>query len=166
MNNVFGPLYPPTFPFSPTYGSFISQTTQPTGTTNPIPITYDLIETGTIAVVGSFPSSEIVIPATGTYRVFFSAQCDTTSGNHYLEIFPVVNGTSVPNSNTRIAIGNQTETCLAVEYLLPLNANDILELYMFGDSTNARLLAVPADNTKTPVLPLIPSIIVSVQRID
>ena len=87
----------------PLYGSFISSTTQPAGTTNAVAITYSERTIGDINVVGgTFPNSEILIPTTGVYRFMFSAQCDSSSGTHYLEIFPVVNGVSVPDSNTRI----------------------------------------------------------------
>jgi len=94
---------------TPLYGSFLSSTTQNATTTNPVAITYSERTIGTINVNGSFPNSEIVIPTTGIFRVLFSAQCDSSSGTHYLEIFPVVNGTSVSKSNTRIRLNAASE---------------------------------------------------------
>lgn len=150
---------------TPLYGSFLSSTTQNATTTNPVAITYSERTIGTINVNGSFPNSEIVIPIKGIFRVLFSAQCDTSSGTHYLDIFPVVNGTSVSKSNTRIRLAATTEACLVVEYILSFNANDKLQLFMIGSSTNARLLAITAGGG-TPVVPDVPSIIMNVTRIE
>jgi hypothetical protein len=149
----------------PLYGSFLSMTTQAATTVNPVAITYSERTIGTIDVNGTFPTSEIVIPVTGVFNVLFSAQCDSSSGTHYLEIFPVVNGTSVSKSNTRIRLNAATEACLVVEYILSFNANDKLQFFMIGDNTNARLVALTRGGG-TPVIPDIPSIIVNVTRIE
>ena len=150
---------------TPLYGSFLSSTTQNATTTNPVAITYSERTIGTINVNGSFPNSEIVIPTTGIFRVLFSAQCDSSSGTHYLEIFPVVNGTSVSKSNTRIRLNAASEACLVVEYILSFNVNDKLQLFMIADNTNARLLAITRGGG-TPVVPDVPSIIMNVTRIE
>jgi hypothetical protein len=157
----------PTGVFNPFYGSFLSNTTQtPTGLlVFPVPITFDVKTTGNINTLGPLPTSQIQISQTAVYRVLFSAQCDCTGGTHRLEIWPVVSGTSVPDSNTRIAIPASTESCLTVEYLLQLNAGDILQLYMRGDNTNARILYVPPVLSTTPTTPAIPSIILNINQI-
>ena len=160
-----GPAGPAGPGVSPLYASFLSMTTQPVTTVNPVPITYSERTIGTIGVNGTFPTSEIVIPVTGVFSILFSAQCDSSSGTHYLEIFPVVNGTSVSKSNTRIRLNAATEACLVVEYILSFNANDTLQLFMIGDNTNARLLAITRGGG-TPVVPDIPSIIVNITRIE
>ena len=150
---------------APLYGSFLSSTTQSVGTTNPAAITYSERTIGSINVSnGTYPNSQIRIPTTGIYRVMFSAQCDSTSGAHELEIFPVVNGTSVPDSNTRIRVTAGVETCLTAEYFLSFVAGDILQLYMIGGSTNAKIVAISRSGG-TPAVPNIPSIIVTIQRI-
>lgn len=160
-----GPQGPAGPGVSPLYASFISNTTQPVTTVNPIAITYSERTIGSIDVNGgSYPNSEIVIPVTGVYKALFSAQCDCTAGTHYIEIFPVINGTSVANSNTRIRLPAATETCLTVEYFLAFNANDKLEFYMVGDNTNARIVAI-TNSGGTPTIPDIPSIIVTIMRI-
>jgi hypothetical protein len=160
-----GPPGPPGLGVAPLYASFLSMTTQPVTTVNPVAISYSERTIGTININGTFPSSEIVIPVTGIFSILFSAQCDSSNGTHYLEIFPVVNGTSVANTNTRIRINSTSESCLVVEYLLSFNANDKLQLFMIGDNTNARLLALTRGGG-TPVVPDIPSIIVNIRRIE
>jgi hypothetical protein len=118
-------------------------------------------------VNGSYPSSEIVIPTAGVYRILFSAQCDVADvgATSTLDIFPVVNGPSVPKSNTRLKLSVTTEACLVVEFLLSFNANDRFQLYMRGSTVNARLLAIVA-GTGTPALPATPSIILNLTRIE
>jgi hypothetical protein len=161
-----GPTGPEGPGVSPLYASFFSITTQNATITNPVAITYSGRSIGSIDVSGTYPNSIIVIPVAGVYKILFSAQCDVSSGTHYLEIFPVVNGTSVPDSNTRIRLNNATEACLVVEYFLSFNANDKLQLFMIGDSTNVRLLAIPRGGPPTdPDIPDIPSIIVTIMRI-
>jgi len=149
---------------APLYASFLSDVTQPVTVTNPVAITYSERTIGSIDVNGTYPNSTIVIPTTGVYKLLLSAQCDSTGGTHYLEIFPVVNGTAVPKSNTRIRLSAAIESCLAVEYFLSLTANDELELFMVGDNTNARLVAITR-GSGTPAIPDIPSIIVTIMRI-
>lgn len=160
-----GPVGPSGPGVSPLYGSFLSNTTQNATTTNPVAITYSERTIGSINVDGgTFPNSIIVIPTTGVYKILFSAQCDSATGTHYLEIFPVVNGTSITLSNTRIRLSAAIESCLVVEYFLSLNANDELQLYMISENTNARILAITR-GTGTPTIPDIPSIIVTLMRI-
>ena len=160
-----GPTGPQGPGVAPLYASFLSDTTQNATVTNPVAITYSERTIGSIDVNGgTYPNSTIVIPTTGVYKVLFSAQCDTSSGTHYLEIFPVVNGTSVPDSNTRIRLNAAVENCLVVEYFLSFNEDDELQLFMVADNTNARLLAITR-GTGTPTIPDIPSIIVTIMRI-
>ena len=150
---------------TPLYGSFLSSTTQSVTVTNPVAITLSERTLGSIDVLGgTYPESQVVIPTTGTYRCMFSAQCDSSSGTHYLEIFPVVNGIPVPDSNTRIRVSAAVESCLTAEFFLSFTAGDRLQLYMVGDNTNARLLAITR-GTGTPTIPDIPSIILTIQRI-
>ncbi len=146
------------------YGSFTSLTTQNAGLT-PVVITFDQRDIGTIQLVGSAPSSQIRVNTTGVYKILFSAQIVST-GSNYIEIWPVVNGTSIPASNTRFKVPSNTEACLTVEYFLPLNANDTVQLYMRGDSTAIKIVTYPADGTTTPTIPAIPSIILTVMRIE
>jgi len=59
---------------------------------------------------------------------------------------------------------------LTVEYFLAFQANDILEFRMTGDGTAnanfARLLYVPAAAGNPVAIPAIPSIIVTIMRIE
>jgi hypothetical protein len=153
----------PAMNFAPLFASFLSMTTQ-NAVLSPasVAITYSERTIGTIDVNGTYPNSQIVIPLAGTYKVVFSAQCDSVSGTHEMEIFPVVGGVSIPKSNTRIQLAGNSETCLTVEYILSFTAaNQPLEFNMTADNTNARILAITGGGG-TPVIPDTPSIIVTI----
>jgi hypothetical protein len=154
--------------FTPQIGSFISIVDQGPPISNPettpVAITFSSRTEGNINVVGAYPTGQILIPVTGTYRFLFSAQCIST-GSHYIEIWPTVNGTSIPDSNTRLRVPSNTETCLTVEYIVSFNANDTLQLYLRGDSDNGHLVYIPGNPATTPVVPNIPSIILTIHRI-
>ena len=148
--------------FSPAFVSLISNTTQNSVVSpSSVAITYSEKELGSIDVSGSFPSSQILIPKDAVYRFFISGQCNSTSGNHYLDIWPVVNGVAVPNSSGRVRLNANTETLIAVEYFLDLRLGDVLELRMNGDSTNAQLLYIAGSAPR----PDTPSIIVTLTEI-
>ena len=155
--------------FLPQIGSFISNTDHIPDATNPstvpVAITFSSRTEGTINVVGStFPNSQIVIPVTGIYRFLFSGQCIST-GSNYIEIWPVINGTTLPDSNTRLRVPSNTETCLTVEYIVSFNTNDILQLYLCGGSSNTHLVFIAGNPTTTPAIPDCPSIILTIHRI-
>ncbi len=165
---------------APLYASFISNTKQSvvaiTANPNSKAITYDLKTIGgggNIDILnGVYPGSEIVIPTTGTYRVFFSAVCDSDGGAHSVEIFLTINGTSVPSSNTRVNVNFETEVCLAAEFFLYFSAGDKLQLRMTGDSggatpaSNGHLsYSAPVAGIGGPNIPAVPSIILTIQLI-
>ena len=163
---VTGPAGPAGPGVAPLYGSFLSSTSQNATTVNPVAITYSARTIGSINTSGgTYPNSVILVPTTGVYKVLFSAQCDTTGAAAALDIFPVINGTSVPDSNTRIRLSVGVESCLAVEYFLSFNENDTLQFYMVGTGAGtARILAVTRGGG-TPTIPDIPSIIITIMRI-
>ena len=163
-----GPIGPTGPNMYNSYGSFLSTSTQ-TGSTGPSPITYTERSIGNINVSGAYPTSIIVAPVTGIYKILFSAQCYVTNGKHYLEIWPVINGVSVPTSNTRIRLNAQVENCLTVEYFLQMNASDQLEFYMISDDNTGKvqLLCLTQANVPPPniFIPIVPSIIVTMMLI-
>ncbi len=96
----------------------------------------------------------------------FSAQAYSSASVHYIEIWPTINGVSVPDANTRTRIPSNTEVCLTVEYFLSFAAGDLLQLYMIGDSVNGYLIYYTGNPSTTPAIPNIPSIILTVMRIE
>jgi actin-related protein len=157
-NNIFQ-----TPEFQPYWGTFISNTSQNVSAPSPASdnIEYDAIVNGNMTVVGSFPTPQILIPKTAVYKVLASLQCNTTAGNHYIDVWPVINGISVPNAATRIRIGGGVEDLMTVEWFLEMQQGQNLIINFTSDSTNAQILALPA----LPSRPAIPSIITTILEI-
>lgn len=157
-------------PATAVYGTFISTNSQTVSSIHePTTIYYDSNPIGNINIKNNtYPGTRVVIPTSGVYRVLFSAQCDSVSGNnHLIEIWPVINNTPVPDSNTRIVMNTGAESCLTVEYFLTFAANDELHLNMIGDSKNdCRLAYYPSRTSPLGVtIPAIPSIILNINKI-
>jgi hypothetical protein len=165
-----GPQGPPGYGLIPKYGSFISNIDQTPSSTNPattpVAITFSSRTEGNVTTIpaNTYPASQILIPTTGTYRFLFSAQCIST-GSHFIEIWPVINGESLPDSNTRIRLGSSTESCLTIEYIVGFNQYDVLQLYMRGDSVAGKLVYIAGNPNTTPAIPDIPSIILTIHQI-
>jgi hypothetical protein len=151
--------------FDPTFGSFSSTQTQPISDVSATPIVYDTADVTPIGMTCGLPSSQIVVTDAGTYKVLSSLQCDKTGvGVAPLEMWCDVDGTAVPNSATRIAVNQNIEQVMTVEWFLSLAAGDSVSVQCFSPTPaviDLQALAVPA---AAPV-PAIPSIITTVLRI-
>ena len=155
---VFGP--------SPCYGSFSSTQTQAVNPDFPtlavLPAVYDTADIKPVGVSCAVPSKDIVIGVAGVYKVLASAQCDKTTANPGdLEMWIAVNGTAVPNSATRLAINQNLESLLTVEWIVDLAVGDEVNVAFASIAEGFRLLAIAAS---APV-PAIPSIIVTLVKI-
>jgi hypothetical protein len=159
VRNINGSPY-----FTPAYGSFSSTQTQALTSNVALPIVYDTADLTPVGMTCALaPSSDIVITRAGTYKCLASAQCDKTSGGGAgdLEMWVAVNGTAVPNSATRLAINQNIEQVMTVEWFLDVSAGDAVSVNTYSPDSGLQLLAVPASS---PV-PAIPSIITTVLRI-
>jgi hypothetical protein len=159
VRNINGSPY-----FTPAYGSFSSTQTQTLTSNVALPITYDTADLTPVGMTCALaPSSDIVITRAGTYKCLASAQCDKTSGGGAgdLEMWVAVNGTAVPNSATRLAINQNIEQVMTVEWFLDVSEGDAVSVNTYSPDNGLQLLAVPASS---PV-PAIPSIITTVLRI-
>lgn len=161
------PWTPLALAFQPSFGEFISSTTQNLTAGVELPVVNDAKTIGTfdIAPSGPFPTSVMTTATAGTYRIFFSAQVNKTTGGGAddIEIYLRVNGTNVPDTATRIALTQQIEQVLTCEFIQALAAGDSVEIVATTTSgVNCQLLAVPA----APPIPAIPSIVTSITRIS
>ena len=164
-----------------TYGTFVSRTTQmvdpyvPAST--PVAITYDAAINGSLTTVGAtYPSSQIEFTQAGTYKVTMSAQCDNLdySANHWISIWPAINGTSVADSRRTVYVPlagaasgppSLNEFVLTTDYIVTVSANDYLQFYMVGESGYVGIEFIAEDTGPTPVLPATPSIAVTIVKI-
>ena len=152
-----------TAPFTPVFGSFSSTVTQPFAV-NPLftPIEYDTADIPPQGVGCIFPSPVIDIQTTGVYKVLTSIQMNSTGGGtRTADMWVSVNGVAVPNSATQIAINQNQEVVMTVEWFLALNATDRVAVNATAVVAGPEALAVPA----APPVPAIPSIITTITRI-
>ena len=141
------------------YGSFSSTQTQQA---NPAAaVVYNTEDITPLGVSCATPSANIVVATAGVYRVLASLQCDNTAvGALPLDMWVSVGGVAVPNSATRVAINQNQEVVMAVEWLLQLAAGASVAVQIAG-AVGTQILAVAA----APPIPAIPSIITTIQRI-
>ena len=122
-------------------------------------MTFNTTEISRGVTVGS-PTSRIVVSKQGVYNFQFSIQVDKTSGGKgSIYIWVRINGNNVARSASIVTIkDNDSETVPAWNFLLPLNANDYVELMWQVDTTDLRLEAFAAAGN----IPVIPSAILTV----
>jgi len=156
-------LFPPNpNSFSSVYGSFSSTQTQPCAPATPLPLVYDTKDIASSTGVNVlFPSSRIIVSNTGVYKVLSSIQCDSTAGVQTLTGYVSINGTPVPNSATRVVVNLNLESLMTVEWFLPMNAGDFVEVVLYDLVGGGQAVAFPA----APPVPAIPSIITTILRI-
>ena len=148
------------------YGSFSSTQTQVVNPAfpalAPLPLVYNTTDITPLGVSCATPSASIVVATTGVYKVLSSVQCDKTTINvGDLEMWIAVGGVAVPNSATRLAINQNLESVMVVEWFLELTAGDAVSINLASTTDGLQALAVPA---AAPV-PAIPSVITTITRI-
>lgn len=112
--------------------------------------------------IGS-PNSRVYVDNTGTYNIQFSAQfISTNSSSKDVHIWLSVNGTSVPDSATKITLSGSSNAYVAAwNFVISLTAGDYFELYWETTNTNVSILASTASGN----IPAIPSVILTVTSI-
>lgn len=147
-----------------TYAS--SQTQSVVDPTQGQAITFNTVETQQGITLVS--NTRVTLGQVGQYLFTFSAVCHCTSGsNKSVYIWFKYNGVDVPRSNTLVNIASGNEQVMAVTVVLPCaTVGDYYELYMTGDTTACQIEALPAVVAPaTPVMPAIPSIILTVNQV-
>lgn len=104
-------------------------------------------------------TSLIITTVSGYYNFQFSAQVSKSSGGtSKVWIWPRVNGTDIPDSNTKLSIqGASAEVVAAWNFVLPMNSGDQFQLMWATDSTSVQLIQEHA----TAFGPAIPSVLLS-----
>jgi hypothetical protein len=93
----------------------------------------------------------------------------TDSGTDNVEIWLMVNGQNVSDSNTTLTMtNNNTKLVAAWNFVLPLNAGDYVQLAWFSADVGMRIFAQAAHAAVpgvSPARPAIPSLIVTVNSL-
>ena len=146
------------------YGAFCDTTTQ-TASLTTAAYAMRLNTTEIADGVSITNGSRITVANTGIYNVQFSAQLDKTTGSPAIvNIWLMYTGSNVPRSDTELTVnGSQAKHVAAWNFMLPIVANDYVELMWRTDDVGARILY--QGSSSNPSRPEIPSVIVTVQQV-
>lgn len=146
------------------YGVFIKSTDQsPAAINTEYLLTFDSTEISNGVAIGT-PTSRIIVPASGLYRL--DANLQLTSGSSSAKnvwVWFKKNGTAIPNSARLVTSDlNNGYIPLAMQEPVSLAANDYIEMAFAADST-----AVTVDNVAaTAFAPAAPAVILSVTQVQ
>jgi hypothetical protein len=106
------------------------------------------------------PTSRVYVDRTGSYNIQFSLQLvSTNAASKDVYIWADVNGTSVPNSATKLTMSGSSNSYVAAwNFVIRMSAGDYFRLMWSTSNTNVQIAAVAAS---APV-PAIPSVILTV----
>lgn len=154
------------------YGTFSDSTTQtPAIIYTPQAVTFDTTDLA-LGFSRGTPTSRIVASTSGFYNFQFSAQISSGSASaKNVWIWPRVNGTDVPNSNSKVSIsGAGTSMVASWNWPLSLAANDYFELVFATDDIDVQFAAETAETGATGgatfARPAVPSIILTVTQVQ
>ena len=154
------------------YGVFSDSTTQtPAAIYTPYAITMNTTDIANGVARGT-PTSRIVVSESGLYKFAFSLQIESgSSSTKKIWLWPRINGTDVPNSNSETTItGNQTVLVPAWSFTLSLTAGQYFELMYAVDDTGVSIVSKAAQagaaGTATFARPAVPSIILEVTEVQ
>jgi len=146
------------------YGVFVKTTDQsPAATNTEYLLTFDSTEISNGVSIGT-PTSRIVVPASGLYRLDANLQLTSgSSSSKNVWVWFKKNGTAIPNSARLVTSDlNNGYIPLAMQEPVSLAANDYIELAFASDST-----AVTVDNVAaTAFAPSAPAVILSVTQVQ
>ena len=152
----------------PSYGEFVSNTTQLLPATIQTLLTLDAKNLGTPDVVSAtpFPTTAVRVQTTGVYRAIVSAQLEKLGGGgtNEIQLWWAVNGLNQPNTNSKVDVNQNINLVMTIESVFSLTAGDTLGLvgYTPVGSVQCAVVAIPV-NANHPVA--VPSIILDIQRI-
>jgi hypothetical protein len=125
------------------YGSFYTTTDQAVGVNTATVVTnWIAADTNKSYVNGT----RLYVEETGDYLLSLSTIfIKTNSSSGTADMWVRINGTDVPDSNTRVTLsGSNAEVVLVATLILDLNAGDYVELVASSNSTNTAISYSPA----------------------
>ena len=141
-------------------GAFYDTTTQTAAATNTAyAITYNNTSLAQGVSIGT-PTSRVYVDRAGSYNIQFSLQLISTNASAKdVFIWADVNGTSVPDSATKLTLsGSNSALVAAWNFVIAMGAGDYFRLMWSTTNTNVQIARIAAS---APV-PAIPSVILTV----
>ena len=153
--------------FSAPYGSFIDTSTVAAVPNVSTAVLLNGVSTNSSQVYIGTPTSRIYITNAGVYNYAFSIQVTNSAAQiHPLEVWVRQNGVDIPNSSSVVNLpvkrgAVNSETILALNLLIPVQAGDYLELIWLADDAAVSLSTIPA-SVVAPIHPQAPAVILTV----
>lgn len=148
------------------YGSFYDTTSQTAGSTASA-YAMNFNTTDTSNGVSIVSGSQVLFNNKGIYNIQFSAQIQrSNSGTDTVEIWPGINGSYIPWSNTILSIAggaNANPAVAAWNFIISVSAGQYLSLYWRTSDTHVSI-ATSASST-APNRPAIPSVILTAVQV-
>jgi hypothetical protein len=141
-------------------GAFYDTTTQTAAAINTAyAITFDSTSLTQGVSIGT-PTSRVYVDRTGSYNIQFSLQLvSTNAASKDVYIWADVNGTSVPESATKLTMSGSSNAYVAAwNFVIRMSAGDYFRLMWSTSNTNVQIARIAAS---APV-PAIPSVILTV----
>jgi len=141
-------------------GAFYDTTTQSAAAINTAyAITFDNTSLTQGVSIGT-PTSRVYVNRTGSYNIQFSLQLvSTNAASKDVYIWADVNGTSVPDSATKLTLAGSNHALVAAwNFVIRMSAGDYFRLMWSTSNTNVQIARIAAS---APV-PAIPSVILTV----
>jgi hypothetical protein len=153
--------------FRAPYGSFVDTSTIAAVPNVPTTVLLNGVNTNSSEVYIGTPTSRIYITNSGVYNYQYSVQVTNSAAQiHPLEVWIRQNGVDVPDSNSAAQLpvkrgSVSSETILAINYLLRVQAGDYIELVWLSNDAAVSLSTVPA-SVVAPIHPRAPAVIITV----
>ena len=141
-------------------GAFYDTTTQTAAAVNTAyAVTFNNTSLTQGVSVGS-PTSRIYVDRTGSYNIQFSMQLiSTNASSKSIFIWADVNGTSVPESATKITLSGSSNAYVAAwNFVIRMSAGDYFRLMWSTTDTNVQIAHI----AESAPVPGIPSVILTV----
>jgi len=149
------------------YGSFYSTVTQTNVASTAMSMSLNVTDISNgVSISGSIDPYNTYIKTAnaGVYNIQFSAQIDKTdSGTDNIYVWVRKNGSDLSDTATSVTlVGNSAQYVAAWNFFVNSSANDYYQLMWYSPDANVRLHAEAGFG----VVPGIPSLIVTVNRVD
>ena len=153
--------------FSAPYGSFIDTSTVAAVPNVVTTVLLNGVNTNSSQVYIGTPTSRIYITNTGIYNYQYSLQITNSAAQiHTITVWIRQNGVDVVSSGSEVNLpvkrgSVNSATVLAVNYLIPVQAGDYIELMYVADDAAVSLATIPA-SVVAPIHPASPAAIITV----
>jgi len=153
--------------FSAPYGAFIDTSTVAAVANVSTTVLLNGVNTNSSQVYIGTPTSRIYITNAGVYNYQYSLQITNSAAQiHTITVWIRQNGVDVVSSGSEVNLpvkrgSVNSATVLAVNYLIPVQAGDYIELMYVADDAAVSLATIPA-SVVAPIHPAAPAAIITV----